>query len=70
MQGSPTSNMSDIITMKSDLGIPICFVTIKYLKKANLLYKRLTTAGAWRESVIEGMPSGPVPSPLGTQMSS
>ena len=52
MQGSPTSNMSDVITMKSGLGIPIGFVTIKYLKKANLLYTRLTTAGAWRESVL------------------
>ena len=33
MQGSRSSNMSDIVTMKSGLGIPISFVTIKYLKR-------------------------------------
>ena len=45
MQGSPSSNMSDIITMKSGLGIPIGFVPIEYRKKASLLYERLATAG-------------------------
>ena len=56
VQGSPTSNMSDIITMKSGLGIPIGFVTIKYLKRQIYFINGLLQQVPG-ESVLGGSPS-------------